>query len=101
MTADEFLGEEVIKKYESIYPLLRLICYIIDIRHKEGLWSYDWEYPENTVSLFRKLKNVAKRVILKVYQIVRKADDKECIFISDTLLCLDRYDAMLEESFSS
>lgn len=40
MKIEEFLGEYY-NEYGDIYPIIRLILYRIDIRGKEGLFTYD------------------------------------------------------------
>lgn len=100
MNADEFLGEEIITKYNEIYPILRLILYRIDTVGRNGFNGYDGRNPDDKIGLLRNIDKFTGKInYLFSCRINRKylEGSQPVILLSETAFRIGRYKEMLDE----
>ena len=98
MKIEEFLGEYY-NEYGDIYPIIRLILYRIDIRGKEGLFTYDeilGSKPGKRQIMLAPLRFLGYG-FLKITNSSGYGRKQRNVFVSDTFLKINRYEPLFEE----
>ena len=98
LTANEFLGgDSFVKKYEYIYPIIRLILYRLDTWGRSGLNPYDGKNPEDRLDIKHKLLAMSGKFFYCFYRLCCREKSDSNIMLSETIFKIGRYKHMNKE----
>lgn len=100
MVAQEFIGKRLFQKYEDIYPVVRLVLYRCDPDGEGALFPHDGDWSK-TASVKHRLLNAARCVLYPMRKIFSSSPRRDTIFLSDTMLRIDRYRGLLAELYAN
>lgn len=93
-----FLGQELIEKYESVLPLLALCEYRMFTYKAYGDFSMMFNTENNSV--FTSVYRTALYPFYYLNSFFNKLEKSEKVFLSATILCSDRYIDLIKETQS-
>lgn len=99
MNIDTFLGEDCKKNFSDIMPIIRLILYHMDEGKKRGIFGYDdFCFPKHKI-IKRVIWEYGKirYFICRWRQKGRKKEKENAVYLSDTILGINRYESLLQE----
>lgn len=100
MKISEFIGEEYMKKYNDIMPIIRVIVYHLDVGKKGALYyPYGSYYLQrwNIKTIIFLLLGQIKYIFKIIGEILGDFNKNEKVLVSDTIMYIDRYKDFLNE----
>ena len=100
MTAEEFIGDSLFQKYKDIWPIVRLILFLCSEKMESALFLYDLGAPGSTTTIHR-IVMPARYLLYQMRKQFARRPKEMGIFLSNTILEIDRYRGMLDELYTN
>lgn len=100
MTIEKFIGSELRRKYDDIWPIVRLVLYHLDTTGKVGIMGLDGEWREQG-SFRSKLVCPIRFIAYQWHRLFSVQKPGPSIYLSNSMLRIDRYTGLLEELYEN